>query len=108
MTRCELHFLQQLRCLCSPVRARRMRTDIEQDVTRLLVLQKDSGKARILESITDSRVADLFKRVDVNGARLLERMDRYVVWEGSGNKVVVLKCFYGTSHSATSLLDVPK
>ena len=48
---------------------------------RLSMLQKDSGKARILESITDSRVADLFKRVDVNGAHLLKCMDpkHYVV-----------------------------
>ena len=53
----------------------------ERDVTRLSMLQKDSGKARILESITDSRVAELFKRVDVNGARLLERIVCSVVCE---------------------------
>ena len=52
-----------------------LKPDSSENVTRLWMLQKDSGKARHPSSpITDSRVADLFKRVDVNGARLREHM----------------------------------
>lgn len=46
-----------------------------------LCLQAVSGKARILESISDKRVADLFTRVDVNGTAPSPVLLIHCVWQ---------------------------